>query len=297
MAVPIDLNAYRLAVHLDEPPAEVGALDPSAYASALDRVLAFLATETRRDVSGISQDEKMRAVRFLLTIRAPKAIPAAIMTDLDQCLKTRDLHRTVVDAQSLATIRDTYGGLDYPAADHCVIWRGDITQLSIGAIVNAANSQMLGCFDPSHLCIDNVIHWAAGPRVRQDCATIMDLQDQLEPTGNAKITRGYHLPADYILHTVGPIVRGALSEDQRQDLASAYRSCLDLAAQVEGLNSIAFCGVSTGIFGFPKAAAAEIALSTVAQWLADNPNKIDRVVFNVFSQEDAEIYAKTLEEY
>jgi O-acetyl-ADP-ribose deacetylase (regulator of RNase III) len=174
-----------------------------------------------------------------------------------------------------------------------LLWQGDITRLKVDAIVNAANSQLLGCFIPLHSCIDNAIHSASGVQLRLACHELMERQGHEEPTGMAKITDGYNLPAKYVIHTVGPIVQdGRPSKEQEEQLASCYRSCLKLADDHQ-LNSIAFCCISTGVFGFPQQRAAEIAVSTVRDEIKDCRH-IDTVVFNVFKDEDKNIYQRLL---
>ena len=153
-----------------------------------------------------------------------------------------------------------------PSDPRIILWQGDITRLDADAIVNAANSQLLGCFRPGHNCIDNVIHSAAGLQLREECAEIMRRQGHEEPTGQAKITGGYNLPAKYVLHTVGPIIMERVTEEDCELLASCYRSCLKLAEE-NSLKSVAFCCISTGVFRFPKEEAARIAVSTVRESL------------------------------
>jgi len=174
------------------------------------------------------------------------------------------------------------------------IWRGDITKIKIDAIVNAANSNMCGCFTPGHLCIDNVIHDKAGPRLRKDCMIIMKAQKKLEPTGQAKITPAYNLPSKYVLHTVGPIIREVDNLDP-EGLSSCYIECLKLLKK-SNLRSIAFCCISTGIFCYPNREAAAIALNTVKEWLnnEENFNAVDQIVFNVFLEKDLNIYNELL---
>uniref|UniRef100_A0A6B2LJT1 Macro domain-containing protein n=1 Tax=Arcella intermedia TaxID=1963864 RepID=A0A6B2LJT1_9EUKA len=169
-----------------------------------------------------------------------------------------------------------------------IVWQGNICLLEVDAIVNAANDYMLGCFTPNHACIDNVIHCSAGPRLRIDCRKLMTQQGHREPTGKAKITKAYHLPSKHVVHTVGPITQGW--EKPRADLlASSYKSCLDVAKE-HHLKSIAFCCISTGVFGYPNAPAVEVAVSTVMDWLEANPGAIDKVIFNVFKDIDAALY-------
>ncbi len=176
------------------------------------------------------------------------------------------------------------------------LWRGDITTLSVDAIVNAANSAMLGCFRPRHACVDNAIHAAAGPRLRADCAILMELQGFEEPVGAAKITRAYNLPSRFVVHTVGPaLTRGeAATAAHDEALASSYRASLDLAAEVSSIRSIAFSSVSTGVFAFPPRRAARVALSTVSRWIEAHPGRLDRVVFDVFSDSDLRVYRGAL---
>jgi O-acetyl-ADP-ribose deacetylase (regulator of RNase III) len=161
-------------------------------------------------------------------------------------------------------------------------------------IVNAANSALLGCFRPLHTCIDNAIHCGAGPRLRDDCATIMALQGHAEPTGHAKVTRGHNLPARYVFHTVGPIANGVHDRTNARALARCYHACLESARELGDVRTIAFCGISTGVFGYPKVPACRIALRAVAQWLQANPYILDLIIFNVFSAEDEAIYEREL---
>ena len=179
-----------------------------------------------------------------------------------------------------------------PVEDGVYLWQGDITTLECDAIVNAANSRFLGCFQPLHNCIDNCIHTYAGLRLRNKCAEIMQKQGHEEPTGQAKITQAFDLPCKYVIHTVGPIVNGYLTAKHEELLASCYKSCLALADENE-LGSIAFCCISTGVFGFPQKRAAEIAVQTVREYKANTNSKIE-VIFNVFKSEDYEIYRELL---
>ena len=172
------------------------------------------------------------------------------------------------------------------------LWQGDITLLAADAIVNAANRQMLGCFVPCHRCIDNAVHTYAGVQLRLECASVMDKKKKAEPVGQAVLTSAYNLPCRHVLHTVGPFISGPVSKTDRKQLESCYRSCLDLAA-VNGLESIAFCCISTGEFHFPNQQAAEIAVRTVKEWQRNNLDKVE-VIFNVFKDIDYEIYKSLL---
>ena len=175
------------------------------------------------------------------------------------------------------------------------IWQGDITRLKVDAIVNAANSQMLGCFHPLHKCIDNAIHSAAGVQLREECHKLMLQQGHEEPTGQAKITKAYNLPCKYVIHTVGPIIPNGIPTDfQKEQLASCYRNIMACADE-NGLESVAFCCISTGEFRFPNELAAEIAVKTVSDYLSTHPNtSLKHIVFNVFKDVDKEIYQRLL---
>ena len=201
------------------------------------------------------------------------------------------MDRGIVEARSIPRLTL---GTDRSAGGTLALWQGDITTLRIDAIVNAANAAMLGCFRPMHACIDNAIHSGAGPRLREDCARIMAIQGHEEPTGAAKVTRGFNLPARYVLHTVGPIVNGPLNGEHDSLLTSCYHACLDLAAELGDARSVAFCSISTGVFGYPKAPAATTAIEAVSEWLLKHPDTLDLVVFNVFSDEDRLVYERAL---
>jgi O-acetyl-ADP-ribose deacetylase (regulator of RNase III) len=235
-------------------------------------------------------------LRALLTVRDPGPLPEGADRELDALLGAERLLRPAVPALELPTIDEEFHGTTFRAAAGAVLWRGDITTLAADAVVNAANSRLLGCFRPQHPCIDNALHNAAGPRLRDDCHTVITAQGALEPTGTAKITRGYHLPARYVLHTVGPILQGRPQAHAAQMPASAYRACPDLAAEVETIRTLAFCAVSTGVFGHPKEEAAPVALETVADWIAAHPGRFDRVVFTVFGEDDERAYRNALQQ-
>ncbi|WP_432524013.1 macro domain-containing protein [Kineococcus sp. SYSU DK006] len=241
------------------------------------------------DLAEVPADQAAEVLRVVLTVRPAEPLPAAVDGLLATWLHRQAQRRAPVDPRRLQTLAEVAPGTAYPVADRTALWRGDITTLAADAIVNAANSALLGCFHPGHACIDNAIHAAAGPGLRADCATIMAAQGYPEPTGTAKVTRGHHLPARYVLHTVGPIVDGPLQQRHERALTAAYRSCLDVAAEV-GARTVAFCSISTGVFGYPKAPAAHTALTTVAEWLQARPGVFDLVVFDVFSPSDENLY-------
>lgn len=226
-----------------------------------------------------SGEERFGLLRGLMNIRPPKPVSEEFLAVQDEFLKEEIFSKGITDIADLV-----------PIEDGIFLWKGDITTLKCGAIVNAANSQMLGCFQPCHNCIDNAIHTFAGVRLRLECAEIMDRQGSEEPTGTAKITSAYNLPCDKIIHTVGPIVSGRLTEKHCGQLESCYKSCLEIAVR-NNVRSIAFCCISTGVFGFPQKEAAEIAVRTVRNFRKCHDIE---VIFNVFRQDDYDIYSGLL---
>lgn len=223
--------------------------------------------------------QRWRLYRSLVNVKMPGAMPKDYMERENQVLTAMAQKKGVVDVDDLREVET-----------NIYLWQGDITALKIDAIVNAANSQMLGCFCPCHGCIDNAIHTFAGVELRNECARIMKKQGHLEGTGGAKITAGYNLPARYVIHTVGPIITGAVTEADCKALRSCYESCMKLADQ-QGLDAVAFCCISTGEFHFPNQLAAQIAVETVRKYQKHSGLK---VVFNVFKDEDLQIYEELL---
>lgn len=229
-----------------------------------------------------NQHEKRDLFRSLLNVRPATSISKEFLELQDEYLQCELLSKGVI---SLDEAEPT----DHP---HLFIWQGDITRLQVDAIVNAANNALLGCFVPCHGCIDNAIHSAAGVQLRLDCAELMKQQHTPEPTGKAKITKGYNLPTNFVLHTVGPIIHGNLTEQDCKQLADCYRSCLALASENK-LSCIAFCCISTGEFHFPQEKAAEIAIQTVKEYIRANEAP-EKVIFNVFKERDYAIYKRIL---
>ena len=235
-----------------------------------------------------NREEKRRILRSLMNIRMPKEMSSEILKVQDEYLTERANEKGVVNLSDIPVIRE---GLS--------IWQGDITRLSVDAIVNAANSQMLGCFVPMHTCIDNCIHTFAGVQLRAECNRQMNAlrirygRDYEQPTAVPMLTDAYNLPAKKVVHIVGPIVQYKLTPGLEKDLADCYKNTLDMCAD-NGLKSVAFCCISTGVFHFPNKRAAEIAVDTVTEWLHSNPGKVERVIFNVFKDEDKTIYEKLI---
>lgn len=220
-------------------------------------------------------------LRGLLNIRMPKSCDETFLKIQDEYLSEETEQKGITDSEHLV-----------PLSDRICLWQGDITTLKCDAIVNAANSGMTGCYVPNHRCIDNCIHSFAGVQLRLECAEIMQKQGYPEPTGSAKLTKAYNLPCKYVIHTVGPIVSDRLTKEHCKKLESCYKSCLELAAQY-GIESIAFCCISTGEFRFLNDRAAEIAVKTVKNFLTENKS-IKKVIFNVFKDTDRQIYEELL---
>ena len=245
-------------------------------------LIEYLLTE-RKQSAEIPQDNdgQRRLLRALLNVRMPKEASKEFLWLQDEYLQEELRLKGITDIEELKPVKgDLY------------LWQGDITTLKCDGIVNAANSQMLGCFCPNHGCIDNAIHTFAGVQLRRECAQIMKAQGKEEATGSAKITKAYNLPCKFVLHTVGPIVYGELTKMHENQLESCYRSCLELADK-NGLQSIAFCCISTGEFHFPNERAAQIAVRTVSDYKKQTQSKI-KVIFNVFKDYDYEIYERLL---
>ncbi|MBR3244929.1 MAG: protein-ADP-ribose hydrolase [Parasporobacterium sp.] len=260
-----------------------------------DQRLDFLVEEFKADSdeykdlqTPADMDGKRRILRSLMNIRMPRRMDESVLRIQDDYLKERIRENGIVELSDIPVIRD---GLS--------IWQGDITRLAVDVIVNAANSQMLGCFVPMHTCIDNCIHTYAGIQLRSECNEKMNQlrikygKDYEQPTAAPMLTDAYNLPAKKVVHIVGPIVNYRLTPSLEKDLADCYRNTLDMCAE-NNLKSVAFCCISTGVFHFPNKRAAQIAVKTVKEWMAEHPNKVERVIFNVFKDEDKEYYEEQL---
>jgi O-acetyl-ADP-ribose deacetylase (regulator of RNase III) len=299
----LPLEAYRQPLSLDRPfvpppPARIAELS-----QIVDRLADHLLAEHKSAPESLHRLNKAGTrprgrLQALATIRRPRPpMPDEIHALFDRLLQNERKRRRETDAAALPTIAEAFPNTRYPAARRTSLWQGDIVALAADAIVNAANEELLGCFSPFHPCIDNAIHSAAGPRLRADCDSIIQLQGGDEPAGTAKITRAYNLPSRFVLHTVGPVCPPRTktpSPEAAKLLARCYGSCLDLAAQLPQIRSLAFCGISTGVFGFPPEPACDIALATVATWLDRNPQRFDRVIFDVFSEAEWQLYSGRL---
>ena len=246
---------------------------------------ALLKENPSFSLEDIPKDEKMqkRLLRGLMNVREALPVSEEVLKVQDEYLKEENEKKGIVDVNSLDATKKN---------KNIILWRGDITRLNADAIVNAANSALLGCFIPNHSCIDNVIHTFSGMQLRLECDKIMKEQGYEEPTGKAKITSAYNLPCKYVIHTVGPIVSNILTEKNRADLVSCYKECLKVATE-NNLKYIAFCCISTGVFHFPQDIAAYIAVKTVEEYLKEKDSNI-KVIFNVFTETDYNIYNNIL---
>ena len=258
----------------------------------LDYLVEEFKTDSVRykDLTTPSDTEgKRQLLRSLMNIRMPGEMDESVLEIQDDYLQERIRENGIVELSDIPEIRD---GIS--------IWQGDITRLRVDAIVNAANSQMLGCFVPMHTCIDNCIHTFAGIQLRAECSRQMKKmrarygRDYEQPTAVPMLTDAYNLPAKKVVHIVGPIVQDKLTPELEKDLADCYTNTLELCAEND-LRSVAFCCISTGVFRFPNKRAAEIAVHTVKQWLEAHPGKVDRVIFNVFKDEDRRYYESELQ--
>jgi O-acetyl-ADP-ribose deacetylase (regulator of RNase III) len=289
------LSAYAKPIELDKP-YRAPSLKSSDKLRLIDDVCSELLSrfDTRgiTDIYQLDNLTKRECIDAVITSIEPNSLPHHVVEQLDKLLEIEKHERGTTCVSELIhapflSIGDT----------KLILWQGDITTLGCDAIVNAANSQLLGCFKPFHRCIDNAIHNRSGVQLRADCNTIIQIQGHPEPTGQAKITRAYNLPSRYVFHTVGPIVTDFVTDAQKSQLTDCYRNILSLAQQQADIRSLAFCSISTGVFGFPIEKAAPLAIETVTRYLQQNPNQLNVVVFNVFSENDYLIYQAALEEY
>ncbi len=241
-----------------------------------------------------SREDRRTMLRALMNIRMPGEMREEVLQIQDEYLQERAKEKGVVTLSDIPTVSAALKS-SHRHGDKISIWQGDITRLKTGAIVNAANSQMLGCFVPMHTCIDNCIHTFAGVQLRSECNRYMNRmrkkygKNYEEPTGEAFLTDGYNLPARYVIHTVGPIVETRVRDRNRNDLRKCYESIMECCVEHD-IRSVAFCCISTGVFHFPNEEASQIAVDTVSEFLDHHGPFFDRVIFNVYKDSDKEIY-------
>ncbi|EHM43386.1 protein-ADP-ribose hydrolase [Anaeroglobus geminatus] len=264
----------------------------------LDALIAYFSDEEGCADHGVpaegeSEDEKKNTLRALVNVRPPKKTDKKILKIQDEYLREENNKKGVVLLRYMNTVAQEFSRNE-AWADEVYLWQGDITRLAVGAIVNAANQRMLGCFVPLHNCIDNCIHSAAGVQLREECAkgveALLRSGTYSSPVAVPLLTKGYNLPAEHVIHVVGPAVGGRTpTEASRKDLRACYVNVLDLCAE-KNIDSVAFCCISTGVFGYPAQEAAQIAVRTVTEWLNKHKDKKIKVLFNVFTDTDADIY-------
>ena len=265
----------------------------TTYNKAVHAALQLLADDMGYEIPPSNTSQERAYLRALMNMRDPAPLPDGYL-EAEAIVLDTERERT-----ETATWEDATASTMHP---RMALWRGDITRLEVDAIVNAANSALLGCRAPGHTCIDNAIHSAAGLELRQACAEVMAERARHEgtnragfPTSEAALTPGFHLPSRFVIHTVGPIVSGELTDEHREALTRSYRRCLEEAA-AHGLNTVAFCCISTGVFGFPQEEAARIAVSTVTDFLdSGTPGASElRVIVDVFGDHDEALYRALL---
>lgn len=251
----------------------------------MDFLIGYLIDERGEDIRVPDTFHEKRALlRALMNVRMPGSVSEEFLEIQDEFLLNETSKKNLTSVEDISQRKGKM-----------MLWKGDITTLKVDAIVNAANSKLLGCFIPQHNCIDNVIHSAAGLQLREDCNDIMIKQGHDEKIGDAKITDAYNLPSKHVIHTVGPAISQGMKPTAREDdlLKSCYISCLDIADN-NNLESLAFCAISTGVFNFPQRRAAEIAVNAVRKYLDENETSLKHVIFDVFSDEDYMIYNEIL---
>ena len=266
-------------------------MDKFQQVKLLNQMLISEMPEIEKQAAQVPEDliSQRQLLRALMNIRPPMPLKSSFLKLQDELLQLEAQEKGIV------TIEEISSQFLIPNSSFLIkIWQGDITRLEVDAIVNAANSALLGCFAPLHNCIDNAIHSAGGLQLRDACNKIMESQGHEEPTGQAKITPAFNLPSKFVIHTVGPIIPPDRLPNSTEEelLASCYQSCLELAVE-NNLKSIAFCCISTGEFHFPNRRAAEIAIETIKNFLKDNNSDII-IIFNTFKDIDTEIYKSLL---
>lgn len=245
--------------------------------------------EVKINKTPININEKFNLYRSLCNVRQAKPISDEFIQKEEEFLEEIIKNKNITSIDDIDILDKVYPNNNQNNGDKLCLWRGDITSLKSGAIVNAANSQGLGCFIPGHNCIDNQINTYAGIPLRLECNEHMKTLNYNLPTGEAFITKAYNLPSDYVIHTVGPIIQSTVTNKHEELLANCYKNCLRLA-QKNNIRSLAFCSISTGVFRFPKDLACQIALKTVNDYLNEYGDNFDKIVFNVYSKEALEIY-------
>ena len=259
----------------------------------LDYLIEYLLEESGRNKEDYIHRDKKTLYREFVNIREPKPISDDFLKAEDEYLKEELKKTKITDVKNIKSVKEKYKKTKITNSDVICIWHGDITKLKIEAIVNESNSKGIGCFIPNHKCVDNQINTFAGVRLRLECDEIMKPLNYKLETGNAIITKAYNLPAKYVIHTVGPVVEIQVTDENEQGLANSYINSLELAIQ-NNIRTIAFPCISTGIFDFPNVAASRIALKTVDDFISKNKDKFDKVVFDLWTDDDFEVYEQNV---
>lgn len=259
----------------------------------IDYLIEYLLNESNSETFDYSNRDKKSLYRALVNIRHANPISEEFLQVEDEYLQEELKNQNVTNASDIKTIKEQYNSSNIVNSDKICLWQGDITKLKIGAIVNAGNSQGLGCFVPNHNCIDNQINTFAGVRLRLACNDIMKNINYNLKTGDAIITEGYNLPCEYVIQTVGPIIDDEVTKQKEEELTSCYKNSLKLAVE-KGIREVAFPCISTGVFSFPKDLASKIAIKAVDEFISQNASEIDKVVFNLWSDEDVIIYEQNI---
>lgn len=259
----------------------------------LDYLIEYLLKESGRENFEYGNRDKKSLYRALVNVRQANPISEEFLKAEDEYLQEELGRQNITNVNDIKTIKEQYNDSKLLNSNKMCLWQGDITKLKIGAVVNAGNSQGLGCFIPNHNCIDNQINTFAGVRLRLVCNDIMkDLNYNLE-TGKAIITKGYNLPCEYVIQTVGAIIENDVTDEKIQELSNCYKNSLQIAVD-NGIRTIAFPCISTGVFRFPKELASQIAIKSVDDFISENQDKIDKVVFNLWDIEDVIIYEQNI---
>lgn len=259
----------------------------------LDYLIEYLLKESGRENFEYSNRDKKSLYRALVNVRQAKPITDEFLKIEDEYLQEELKSKNVTDVKNIDTIKEKYPESNLKNGNKICLWQGDITKLKIDTIVNAGNSQGLGCFIPNHNCIDNQINTFAGVRLRLACNEIMKTLDYNLEAGKAIITGGYNLPAKYVIQTVGAIIDNEVTQEKITELTNCYKNSLKLAVENK-IRTIAFPCISTGVFRFPKDLASKIAISTVDKFISENRDKLDKVVFNLWNNEDVKIYEQNI---
>lgn len=265
----------------------------------LDYLIKYLIDENdKKIITEIPEgyDKKFATYRALSNIRLPKKVDEEYLKIEDEVLHEYNQRRGIIKNEDILLLEQTHPDCNIINKDKIALYQGDITKMSVDAIVNAANSRGLGCFIPCHNCIDNQIHSYAGIRLRLDCDKFMKSINYNLPTSQAFTTRAYNLPSEYVIHTVGPIIDKRVRDEDKRLLADTYINSLNEAIRHD-IKSIAFPSISTGVFSFPKDLAAQIVLKTLDKYITEHEDDIDKVVISVYKDKDRDIYERFIKDY